>query len=149
MSISQRRFYNHDTTLPIKNGRRATPRLVAQRWQGVFLSLHPGFKPQRVYLSPLRCFTCLLSLQDVQWAVRLAVVHLGKKKKEWEESRCNYQSTGTLQNTLLKSPTSLPCSFWKPSFIWVRTKFGHNSIRSRRLSKKNKYSWVNTSYTGK
>ena len=46
--------------------RSATPRLVAQRWQGVSLPLHPGFKPQRVRLSPMRCLTCSLGLQDVQ-----------------------------------------------------------------------------------
>jgi hypothetical protein len=53
----------------------------------VFLLLHPGFKPQRACLSPLRCLTCLLGLQGVQWIRGLVVVrvnwsgHPGLSKK--------------------------------------------------------------------
>jgi len=54
----------------------------------LFPSSAPGFEPHCARLSPPRCLTCLLSLQDVQWAVRLVVVraswpdiYVNKKKK--------------------------------------------------------------------
>ena len=40
----------------------------------LFLSTPPGFKPPCACLSPPRCLTCSLGLQDVQWAVKLVVV---------------------------------------------------------------------------
>jgi len=40
----------------------------------VSLSLHLGFKPQRVCLSHPRCLTCLLGLQGIQWVRGLVVV---------------------------------------------------------------------------
>jgi hypothetical protein len=54
----------------------------------VFLSLSPGFEPQRARLSPPRCLTCLLGLQGIQWVRGLVVVrvswlgHPGLKKKK-------------------------------------------------------------------
>ena len=42
--------------------------------RGLFPSSAPGFKPHCERLSPPRCLTCSLGLQDVQWAVKLVVV---------------------------------------------------------------------------
>jgi hypothetical protein len=58
-----------------------------QERRGLSLSAAPGFEPSCARLSPPRCLTYPLGLQDVQWAVRLVVVraswpgHPRKKKK--------------------------------------------------------------------
>jgi hypothetical protein len=49
--------------------------MAPRYWQG-FLFLFSEFEPQRAYLSPPRCFTCLLGLQGIQWIQRLVVVRL-------------------------------------------------------------------------
>ena len=59
-----------------------------QEKRGLSLSAAPGFEPSCAHLSPPRCLTYPLGLQDVQWAVRLVVVraswpgHPRKKKKK-------------------------------------------------------------------
>ena len=60
-----------------------------QERRGLSLSAAPGFEPLCARLSPPRCLTYPLVLQDVQWAVRLVVVRanwpghpLKKKKKD-------------------------------------------------------------------
>jgi hypothetical protein len=51
------------------------------------LPMCPGFELSYVCLSPPRCLTCLLGLQDVQWVRELVVVrvnwpeHPGYQKK--------------------------------------------------------------------
>jgi hypothetical protein len=58
-----------------------------QERRGLSLFVAPGFEPSCARLSPPRCLTYPLGLQDVQWAVRLVVVraswpgHPRKKKK--------------------------------------------------------------------
>jgi hypothetical protein len=54
--------------------------------RGLFPSSAPGFKSHCARLSPLRCFTCSLGLQDVQWAVRLVVMHAN-----WPGHPCKYK----------------------------------------------------------
>jgi hypothetical protein len=56
---------------------------------GFALPMCPEFEPSLVRLSPPRCLTCLLGLQDVQWVWGLVVVRISwpghselSKKKE-------------------------------------------------------------------
>jgi hypothetical protein len=55
---------------------------------GFALPMCPGFEPSHVRLSPPRCLTCLLGLQDVQWVRGLVMVrvswpgHPGLSKKK-------------------------------------------------------------------
>ena len=53
-----------------------SPHLRSWPSGGKYLFLYSalGFKPYCIRLSPLRCLTCSLGLQDVQWAVGLVVV---------------------------------------------------------------------------
>ena len=45
-------------------------------WRDLFFSSASGFKSHNARLSPPRCLTCSLDLQDVQWVRRLVVVRI-------------------------------------------------------------------------